>query len=157
MCSCKFSCKTRQTDALTNSGLDENGFGLIGVDAVSCSANGLGSKRVLLPSLQSVDGESTRANKCLKSVGFYIDPSSDFHKLMVASIAPGVCDRLIVDGVPVLLADLAVIQVVAKDFVFVSWLLPLELHRGVRVSDSQDGTRRSRRCWLDSGERGEVR
>lgn len=68
MCSCNLSCKTRQTGALTNGSLDENGFGLVGVDAVSRSADGLGPKHVLLSSLQSMDSESDQTNKRFKSV-----------------------------------------------------------------------------------------
>lgn len=61
------AAKTRRTGALTNGRLDEDGFGLVGVDAVSRSADGLGPEDVLLPGLQSVDGESDRANKRFKS------------------------------------------------------------------------------------------
>lgn len=50
--------KTWRTGSLTNGSLDENGLGLVGVDAVSCSADGLGAKDVLLSSLQSMDSES---------------------------------------------------------------------------------------------------
>lgn len=60
------------------------------------------------------------------------------------SPAPGVGDGLVVDGVPVFFAVLAVVDVVALDVVFVAGLLPLEQHRGVRVSDGQGGVRRSR-------------
>lgn len=69
-----------------------------------------------------------------------------------ALAAPGAADGLVVDGVPVLLAELAVVQVVADHVVSVSGLLPLELHRGVRVPDGQDGAGRGRRRWWESGE-----
>lgn len=65
-------CKSRRTGALTNGRLDEDGFGLVGVDAVSCSADGLGPEHVLLPGLQSMDGESDRANKRFKSALSYL-------------------------------------------------------------------------------------
>lgn len=66
------------------------------------------------------------------------------------SPAPGVGDGLVVDGVPVFFAVLAVVDVVALDVVFVAGLLPLEQHRGVRVSDGQGRVRRSRSSWWES-------
>lgn len=56
---------------------------------------------------------------------------------------PGIGDGLVVDSGPVLFAALTVVHVVAQDLIFVFGLLPLKQHRGVCVSGSYDGVRRS--------------
>lgn len=60
---------------------------------------------------------------------------------------PGAGNRLVVDGVPVLFANLVVVQIVTQDTVFVFGLLPPKEHRGVRVSDGQDRVRWSGNSW----------
>lgn len=70
------------------------------------------------------------------------------HHSMVEDLThlPGAGNRFVVDSVPVLFANLAVVQIVTQDIGFVFGLLPLKQHRGVRVSDGQDRVR-----WSGSG------
>lgn len=65
------------------------------------------------------------------------------------SLLPVVGNRLVVDCVPVLFTSFTIVQVVAQDVVFLFRLLPLKQHRGVCVSDGQDGVWWSWNSWWD--------
>lgn len=69
---------------------------------------------------------------------------------------PGAGNRLVVDSVPVLFANLLVVQIVTQDTVFVFGLLPPKEHRGVRVSDGQDRVRWSGNSWNGTKKRKNV-